>query len=89
MVRLLWGRFTASPGKLHASGYRSAKYGCPNVRKTKTCNAKYTSDTVLGEFLLNFILNVINAQKSFDQIKSPLIWKHGFCAAIRSRTWPE
>ena len=63
--------FTASPGKLHASGYRSAKYGCPNVRKTKTCNAKYTSDTVLGEFLLNFILNVINAQKSFDQIKSP------------------
>ena len=26
---------------------------------------------MLGEFLLNFILNVINAQKSFDQIKSP------------------
>lgn len=63
--------FTASPGKLHASGYRSTKYGCPNVRKTKTCNAKYTSDTVLGEFLLNFILNVINAQKSFEKISSP------------------
>lgn len=25
----------------------------------------------MGEFLLNFILNVINAQKRFDQIKSP------------------
>lgn len=63
--------FTASPGKLHASGYRPAKYGCPNVRKTKTCNAKYTSDPVIGEFLLNFILNVINAQKGFEKINSP------------------
>lgn len=63
--------FTASPGKLHASGYRPTKYGCPNVRKTKTCNAKYTSAPVIGEFLLNFILNVINAQKSFDKISSP------------------
>lgn len=63
--------FTASPGKLHASGYRPTKYGCPNVRKTKTCNAKYTSDPVIGEFLLNFILNVIKAQKSFDKISSP------------------
>lgn len=63
--------FTASPGKLHASGYRPTKYGCPNVRKTKTCNAKYTSDPVIGEFLLNFILNVINVQKSFDKISSP------------------
>lgn len=63
--------FTASPGKLHASGYRPTKYGCPNVRKTKTCNAKYTSDPAIGEFLLNFILNVINAQKGFEKISSP------------------
>lgn len=63
--------FTASPGKLHASGYRPTKYGCPNVRKIKTCNAKYTSDPVIGEFLLNFILNVINAQKGFEKISSP------------------
>lgn len=63
--------FTASPGKLHASGYRPTKYGCPNVRKTKTCNAKYTSDPVIGEFLLNFILNVINAQKGFEKINAP------------------
>lgn len=63
--------FTASPGKLHASGYRPTKYGCPNVRKTKTCNAKYTSDPVIGEFLLNFILNVINAQKGFEKTNSP------------------
>lgn len=73
---LLWcgscgAAFTASPGRLHASGYRSSKYGCPNVRKTKTCDAKFTSDPVVGEFLLNYILNILNAQKRFSDICSP------------------
>mgnify|MGYP004455437723 CR=1 FL=1 len=72
---LLWcaecgAAFTASPGKLHASGYRPSKYGCPNVRRSKTCHAKYASDAVLGEFLLNYILNILNAQKNFSQIQS-------------------
>lgn len=73
---LLWcadcgAAFTASPGKLHASGYRPSKYGCPNARKTKTCGAKFTSDTVLGEFLLNYILNIMHAQRDFAGIPSP------------------
>ena len=63
--------FTASPGRLHASGYRPSKYGCPNVRKTKTCGAKFTTDTVLGEFVLNYVLNIMNAQKGFVDIHSP------------------
>lgn len=62
--------FRASPGNRHASGYRPSKYGCPNVWKTKTCHAKYTSDVVLGEFLLNYILNILNAQKNFTDIHS-------------------
>ena len=72
---LLWcadcgAAFNASPGKAHASGYRPSKYGCPNLRKVNTCHAKYTSDVVLGEFLLNYILNLLNAQKKFAYIKS-------------------
>lgn len=72
---LLWcadcgAAFNASPGKAHASGYRPSKYGCPNLRKVDTCHAKYTSDVVLGEFLLNYILNLLNAQKEFAYIKS-------------------
>lgn len=63
--------FTSSPGKLHASGYRPSKYGCPNVRKTKTCHAKYTSDVVVGEFVINYILNIINAHKDIKLIRSP------------------
>jgi site-specific DNA recombinase len=73
---LLWcadcgAAFTASPGRLHVSGYRPTKYGCPNARKTKTCHAKFTSDVMLGEFLLNYILNMLNAQKHFSEIHSP------------------
>lgn len=63
--------FTSSPGKLHASGYRPSKYGCPNVRKTKTCHAKYTSDVVVGEFVINYILNIINAHKDIKLVRSP------------------
>lgn len=73
---LLWcgecgAAFTSSPGKLHASGYRPSKYGCPNVRKTKTCHAKYTSDVVVGEFVINYILNIINAHKDIKLVRSP------------------
>lgn len=73
---LLWcaecsAAFTASPGRLLASGHHSNKYGCPNVRKTKTCHAKYTSDMVIGDFLLNYIINILHAQKRIVSIHSP------------------
>ena len=72
---LLWcaecgAAFVASPGKIRASGYRPSKYGCPNVRKTEKCHAKYVSDGTLGEFLLNYILNILNVQKNFASIQS-------------------
>ena len=62
--------FTASPGRTHVSGYRPSKYGCPSIRKTSTCHAKYTSDVVVGEFMLNYILNILNSQKSIGEIHS-------------------
>lgn len=73
---LLWcadcgAAFNSSPGRLHASGYRPSKYVCPNNRKTKTCGAASVSDPVIGEFMLNYILNIMNAQKHFADIHSP------------------
>lgn len=62
--------FHASPAMKHASGYRPSKYTCPNARKTKTCSSTSISDTIIGEFVLNYILNIINAQKNFHQIHS-------------------
>ncbi|MCC8157501.1 MAG: recombinase family protein [Oscillospiraceae bacterium] len=73
---LLWcagcgAAYTSSPGRIHASGYRPSKYGCPGMRKTGTCGGKYISDPVIGEFLINYILNIMNAQKSFSEIETP------------------
>lgn len=75
-ANLLWcadcgAAFNSSPGTLHASGYRPSKYICPNNRKTKSCGAASVSDPVIGEFVLNYILNIMNAQKDFSNIHSP------------------
>lgn len=61
-------RMSATPGKLHADGFRSSNYLCPNRRNTGKCNNPTVSDTVVGEFVFNFILNMINAKKSFSKI---------------------
>jgi len=64
-------RMSQTPGKLHADGYRSANYSCPKRRKTKDCDNATVSDLVIGEFVVNYILNMINAKKSFSGISSP------------------
>lgn len=44
-------------------------YICPTSR-TKNCVNKTISDPALGEFVINFILNLINAQKNLSDIDS-------------------
>lgn len=52
--------------------WRYSKYSCPTKRKSPTlCNSKITSDPTVGEFLFNYILNMLNAQKNFKNITSP------------------
>jgi len=48
-----------------------SKYGCPERRKSKKCYGKSTSDITIGEFVFNYILNMLNAQKNFKDISSP------------------
>ena len=63
---------TSSPSNLKASGWRYSNYLCPTKRKSATlCTGKSTSDAVLGEFIFNYILNMLNAQRDFDGINSP------------------
>ncbi len=61
-------KMVSTPGKLHADGYRASNYSCPNRRNTGKCPGATVSDTVLGEFVINYILNMLNAKKSFSQI---------------------
>lgn len=52
--------------------WRYSKYTCPTKHKSPAlCNSKITSDPTVGEFLFNYILNMLNAQKNFQDIHSP------------------
>jgi len=48
------------------------KYLCPTKRKSSVaCTGKATSDPMLGEFIFNYLLNMLNAQRTFNSIQSP------------------
>ncbi|GFI48992.1 DNA-invertase hin [Lachnospiraceae bacterium] len=64
-------KMISTPGKLHADGYRPSNYSCPKRRKTKDCDNPTINDNILGEFVINYILNMLNAKKEFSKIKSP------------------
>lgn len=61
-------QYVSTPSRLLASGYRPSKYACPNLRKKKTCNTKSISDPVIGEFVLNYVLNMMHARAAFSSI---------------------
>lgn len=64
-------KMVSTPGRLHVDGYRGSNYSCPKHRKTKECDNSTISDTQLGEFIINYILNMLNAKTSFSTISSP------------------
>lgn len=64
-------RLTSSPGRKSSTGFRASNYSCPLRRKSKKCNNKTINDIVLGEFVINYILNMLNAKKMFSKIKTP------------------
>ena len=62
----------STPGNLTRDGWHYSKYTCPTRRKSVTlCTGKSTSDPIIGEFVFNYILNMLNAQNDFDKISSP------------------
>lgn len=63
--------YTSSPCKMQACGLRPSKYACPNLRKQKTCTSKSISDPVIGEFLMNYVLNMMRTRDSFSTLHSP------------------
>lgn len=64
-------KMVSTPGKLHVDGYRPSNYSCPKRRNTKCCDNQTINDSVLGEFVINYILNMLNAKKEFSKIGTP------------------
>lgn len=52
-------------------GIRWSVYVCPTKRRSESqCDGRATSEVVLGEFVFNYILNMLNVQKNFASIDS-------------------
>lgn len=65
-------KMVSTPGKIHQKdGYRPSVYSCPVSRKSTDCNNPSVSDAVVGEFVLNYVLNILNAKKTFSTISTP------------------
>ena len=64
-------KLNSTPGKKHVDGYRPSNYGCPKKRRSYDCDNPTVNDLVIGEFVINYILNMLNAKKTFSRIKTP------------------
>ena len=62
---------TSSAGKKMAGdGWRPSIYLCPSKRKHISNGCHDTTDSTVGEFVINFVMNMLNTQKNFQLIRS-------------------
>lgn len=64
-------KLVSTPGRLQADNFRTTTYSCPKKRKTHECDNPSVNDLIVGEFVINYILNMLNAKSSFSSINSP------------------
>ena len=58
-------------GKKMADNFRTTLYRCPVARKSEACDNRFMSESIIGEFVINYILNVLNVQKNIALYKTP------------------
>lgn len=61
--------YTCTPSTLRVSGWKGTVYLCPNKRRHQS-DCRNTSDATVGPFIINYILNMMNAKREFKNIKS-------------------
>ncbi len=61
------GQMQATIDRARNDGYRPSIYACSRKRRFNDCENKYISDVVLGPFVLNYIANILKAQKGFGK----------------------
>lgn len=62
--------FCSQKDKVRANGYRPSMYRCAKRMHMKDCEQKIINDTTIGNFVFNYISNVVRAQKDFSKINS-------------------
>lgn len=62
---------TSSTGKkMTGDGWRPSIYLCPSKRHHVSDGCHDTTDSTTGEFVINFVMNMLNTQKNFQLIRS-------------------
>lgn len=64
-------KMTSTPSRKQTNNYRPSNYSCPIRRKSDRCDNPTVNDTVIGEFVINYVLNMLNAKKTFSKINTP------------------
>lgn len=70
---------SATPGRIHANGWRPSTYGCAARRKTSTCTNRYISDTIIIPFVFAYVSNLLKLKKyvssetTYSQIEKMLL----------------
>lgn len=57
--------------KMRKSGLRPTYYICGNRARAYGCDAPYTSDIALGDFVFNYVSNVVRASRERQKIRTP------------------
>lgn len=57
--------YFATLSRQRASGYRPSMYSCSGRRKKNHCDNKYVTDITVGNFIFNYISNLIRLKKEF------------------------
>lgn len=64
-------RMSALPSRKHVGGYQTTSYQCPVRRRSNDCDNHAINDLIIGEFVINFVLNMLKAKTSFSSIDTP------------------
>lgn len=64
-------KMNAIPSRKLVSGIRTTSFQCPVRRRSKDCDNPAINDMILGEFVINYVLNMLKAKTSFSSIQTP------------------
>lgn len=62
-------RMSASPGNLSSKGIRIPNYSCP-ARRNSNCDNSSVNEIKIGEFVINYIANMLKAKQRFSSVHS-------------------
>ena len=58
------------PSRVHSDGYRTSIYVCSKKKKAMSCDNPALIDIAIGDFVVNYVVNIIRAKNMIDNINT-------------------